>query len=185
MHITEEPEVRARGPRHYHFRYIVAMCRCQRVRLLLVFPPRRGRVPGIPGMYCSGWARRGPSGIIGTNIADARSVVAAIVEDIRSAQTLDFRRYLSHVSLGKHCAGAVYLCRSGLLGSRRACNEEDLVPVWCTTSLAGKWQGYSNQPNIVRTTCYDRFEAGIHGATTMIWVSHISWVQLVDFFFLR
>lgn len=37
---------------------------------------------GVPGMYCSGWARRGPRGIIGTNITDARSVVAAIVEDI-------------------------------------------------------------------------------------------------------
>lgn len=35
-------------------------------------------------MYCSGWARRGPSGIIGTNITDARSVVSAIVEDVRS-----------------------------------------------------------------------------------------------------
>jgi len=43
----------------------------------------RGRVLGVPGMYCSGWARRGPSGIIGTNISDARSVVAAIVEDVR------------------------------------------------------------------------------------------------------
>lgn len=42
----------------------------------------RGRVKGVPGMYCSGWARRGPRGIIGTNITDARSVVAAIVEDI-------------------------------------------------------------------------------------------------------
>lgn len=38
---------------------------------------------GVPGMYCSGWARRGPSGIIGTNIPDARSVVASIVEDAR------------------------------------------------------------------------------------------------------
>lgn len=36
-----------------------------------------------PGMYCSGWARRGPSGIIGTNISDAKAVVAAIVEDVR------------------------------------------------------------------------------------------------------
>ncbi|CAM9106806.1 unnamed protein product [Discosporangium mesarthrocarpum] len=40
-----------------------------------------GRVSKMPGMYCSGWARRGPSGIIGTNIADAKSVVAAITED--------------------------------------------------------------------------------------------------------
>ncbi|CAM9354694.1 unnamed protein product [Ectocarpus sp. 13 AM-2016] len=46
----------------------------------------RGRVQGVPGMYCSGWARRGPSGIIGTNITDARSVVAAIVEDVSSKQ---------------------------------------------------------------------------------------------------
>lgn len=43
----------------------------------------RGRVAGTVGMYCSGWARRGPSGIIGTNITDARSVVAAIVQDMR------------------------------------------------------------------------------------------------------
>lgn len=41
-----------------------------------------GRVAGTVGMYCSGWARRGPSGIIGTNITDARSVVAAIVQDM-------------------------------------------------------------------------------------------------------
>ncbi len=50
---------------------------------LLVDLSCRGRVLGVPGMYCSGWARRGPSGIIGTNISDARSVVAAIVEDVR------------------------------------------------------------------------------------------------------
>lgn len=52
-------------------------------RLLIVLVCR-GRVLGMPGMYCSGWARRGPSGIIGTNITDARSVVSAIVEDVRS-----------------------------------------------------------------------------------------------------
>lgn len=43
----------------------------------------RGRVTGMPGVYCSGWARRGPTGIIGTNITDAKSVVAAIFEDVR------------------------------------------------------------------------------------------------------
>ncbi|CAM9539406.1 unnamed protein product [Choristocarpus tenellus] len=37
----------------------------------------------MPGIYCSGWARRGPSGIIGTNITDAKSVVGAIADDIR------------------------------------------------------------------------------------------------------
>ncbi|CAM9795659.1 unnamed protein product [Scytosiphon promiscuus] len=79
----------------------------------------RGRVPGMPGMYCSGWARRGPSGIIGTNIADARSVVAAIVEDISREQLAsggkaDDRRGLSSV-VGDRQNGA-----PGLLGSRIA-----------------------------------------------------------------
>ena len=33
-------------------------------------------------MYVSGWLKRGPSGIIGTNIADAKDTVASIMEDI-------------------------------------------------------------------------------------------------------
>jgi len=34
-----------------------------------------------PGLYVSGWLKRGPTGIIGTNIPDARETVAAIIED--------------------------------------------------------------------------------------------------------
>ena len=33
------------------------------------------------GLYCAGWLKRGPSGIIGTNITDARETVACILED--------------------------------------------------------------------------------------------------------
>lgn len=33
------------------------------------------------GLYVSGWLKRGPTGIIGTNIPDARETVAAILED--------------------------------------------------------------------------------------------------------
>ena len=33
------------------------------------------------GLYCTGWLKRGPSGIIGTNITDARETVACILED--------------------------------------------------------------------------------------------------------
>ena len=40
-----------------------------------------GRVSGEAGLYCAGWLKRGPSGIIGTNIVDARQTVAAILED--------------------------------------------------------------------------------------------------------
>jgi ferredoxin--NADP+ reductase len=36
----------------------------------------------LPGEYCVGWAKRGPSGVIGTNKPDAASTVAAMVEDL-------------------------------------------------------------------------------------------------------
>jgi adrenodoxin-NADP+ reductase len=35
----------------------------------------------VPGLYTSGWLKRGPSGIIGTNITDARETVACLLED--------------------------------------------------------------------------------------------------------
>lgn len=35
----------------------------------------------VPGLYCAGWLKRGPSGIIGTNITDARETVAQLLED--------------------------------------------------------------------------------------------------------
>ncbi|MFM5906622.1 MAG: FAD-dependent oxidoreductase, partial [Novosphingobium sp.] len=41
-----------------------------------------GRI--LPGLYCVGWARRGPSGTIGTNRPDGFSVVERIVEDLES-----------------------------------------------------------------------------------------------------
>jgi adrenodoxin-NADP+ reductase len=36
----------------------------------------------IKGLYVSGWLKRGPSGIIGTNIMDAKETVATMLEDI-------------------------------------------------------------------------------------------------------
>lgn len=53
----------------------------------------KGRVVGEdgspePGMYCAGWVKRGPSGIIGTNIPDARETVAAIVADANSGDVV-------------------------------------------------------------------------------------------------
>jgi len=46
------------------------------------FANEEGRI--LPGLYCVGWARRGPSGTIGTNRPDGYSVVEAIAEDIGS-----------------------------------------------------------------------------------------------------
>lgn len=37
---------------------------------------------GLGGLYVTGWLKRGPSGIIGTNIPDAKETVASILEDL-------------------------------------------------------------------------------------------------------
>lgn len=41
-----------------------------------------GRI--LPGLYCVGWARRGPSGTIGTNRPDGYTIIDAVAEDIGS-----------------------------------------------------------------------------------------------------
>lgn len=49
-----------------------------------------GKVDGasgtLGGLYVSGWLKRGPSGIIGTNIMDAKDTVINIVKDLESAE---------------------------------------------------------------------------------------------------
>jgi adrenodoxin-NADP+ reductase len=35
----------------------------------------------VSGLYCVGWLKRGPSGIIGTNIADARETTSSVLAD--------------------------------------------------------------------------------------------------------
>ena len=49
-----------------------------------VVPNELGRVTGEVGLYVSGWLKRGPSGIIGTNIVDARQTVASLLEDLEN-----------------------------------------------------------------------------------------------------
>jgi ferredoxin/flavodoxin---NADP+ reductase len=50
----------------------------------------------IPGLYCAGWIKRGPTGVIGTNKKDATETVELLLEDaregrlpIRGEQTID------------------------------------------------------------------------------------------------
>jgi ferredoxin--NADP+ reductase len=65
------------------------------------FDERRGTVPNvagrvldpttggaIPGLYVSGWLKRGPSGVIGTNKPDAAETVKAMLEDATNARCL-------------------------------------------------------------------------------------------------
>mmetsp|Transcript_34129 Transcript_34129/g.51481 ORF Transcript_34129/g.51481 Transcript_34129/m.51481 type:complete len:401 (+) Transcript_34129:959-2161(+) len=41
------------------------------------------------GLYVSGWLKRGPSGIIGTNISDAKDTVASILFDLKNGNIFD------------------------------------------------------------------------------------------------
>ncbi|HCB02867.1 MAG TPA: FAD-dependent oxidoreductase [Nocardioides sp.] len=55
-----------------------------------VVPNRAGRVIDmhsgrrVPGVYCTGWVKRGASGVIGTNRVDASETVASLLDDFRS-----------------------------------------------------------------------------------------------------
>ena len=56
-------------------------------RQIPAFDERAGRFANdegriLPGLYCVGWARRGPSGTIGTNRPDGYAIVDRIAEDI-------------------------------------------------------------------------------------------------------
>src|SRR5262249_25152220 len=51
-----------------------------------VIPNVEGRVLGVdgapvPGLYCAGWIKRGPSGVIGTNKKDANATAQHLLED--------------------------------------------------------------------------------------------------------
>lgn len=48
------------------------------------FANQEGRI--LPGLYCVGWARRGPSGTIGTNRPDGYGVIDKIVEDMEAGK---------------------------------------------------------------------------------------------------
>ncbi|KAG8446329.1 hypothetical protein GDO86_013965 [Hymenochirus boettgeri] len=49
-----------------------------------VIPNSMGRVQGTQGMYCSGWVKRGPTGVITTTMSDSFETAQAILEDVRS-----------------------------------------------------------------------------------------------------
>ena len=59
------------------------------------YDPAKGRFPGddagriFRGLYASGWARRGPSGTIGTNRPDGFSVIEAMVADGLATKGVD------------------------------------------------------------------------------------------------
>jgi ferredoxin--NADP+ reductase len=42
----------------------------------------------VPGVYCAGWIKRGPTGIIGTNKKDATETVSLLLEDAREGRLI-------------------------------------------------------------------------------------------------
>jgi ferredoxin--NADP+ reductase len=59
-----------------------------------VVPNEKGRVidtekgDAVTGIYVSGWIKRGPSGIIGTNKPDAAETVTCMLEDLEAGAVL-------------------------------------------------------------------------------------------------
>ncbi|KAI9905394.1 hypothetical protein PsorP6_013670 [Peronosclerospora sorghi] len=54
----------------------------------VVTTSNNGMKKRVVGLYCTGWVKRGPSGIIGTNIFDARETVGCIIEDFAAGKFL-------------------------------------------------------------------------------------------------
>jgi ferredoxin--NADP+ reductase len=58
-----------------------------------VIPNEKGRVlesgKALSGLYCAGWIKRGPTGVIGTNKPDALETVEAMLEDVGQGLCLE------------------------------------------------------------------------------------------------
>ena len=60
----------------------------------VLVPNEQGRVLGpdgqpLPGEYVSGWLKRGPTGVIGTNKSDASETVRALLSDLLGDEAVD------------------------------------------------------------------------------------------------
>ncbi|XP_025902636.1 NADPH:adrenodoxin oxidoreductase, mitochondrial [Nothoprocta perdicaria] len=49
-----------------------------------VIPNSSGRVLGAPGLYCSGWVKRGPTGVIITTMNDSFDTAQSVLEDLQA-----------------------------------------------------------------------------------------------------
>uniref|UniRef100_A0A4W3GQB1 NADPH:adrenodoxin oxidoreductase, mitochondrial n=1 Tax=Callorhinchus milii TaxID=7868 RepID=A0A4W3GQB1_CALMI len=49
-----------------------------------VIPNHLGRVLNTPGLYCSGWVKRGPTGVILTTMNDSFETAESVVKDVKS-----------------------------------------------------------------------------------------------------
>lgn len=58
-----------------------------------VFPNEDGRIldrgDAVPGLYCVGWIKRGPSGVIGTNKPDSNATAVELIKDMPKLDPCD------------------------------------------------------------------------------------------------
>jgi NADPH-dependent glutamate synthase beta subunit-like oxidoreductase len=58
----------------------------------------------VPGLYAAGWLKRGPSGIIGSNVTDGKEASAAVLADYLSEASLNLPDSEVKVGNGNECS---------------------------------------------------------------------------------
>ncbi|KAM9639948.1 NADPH:adrenodoxin oxidoreductase, mitochondrial isoform 3-T3 [Morphnus guianensis] len=83
-----------------------------------VIPNSSGRVEGVPGLYCSGWVKRGPTGVIITTMNDSFDTAQSVLEDLQlgvldvSTSREGFGAVESILHSRGQCWGAMSCCSS-------------------------------------------------------------------------
>lgn len=102
-------------------------------------PLKDGTAEVIPGVYCAGWVKRGPTGVIASTMEDAFATAEAIVEDWETR-----RRFLHRDGDGPKIARRGWdflrdeVSRSGLL---RPVSWEDWLKIDAVERVRGKEKG--------------------------------------------
>jgi hypothetical protein len=95
----------------------------RRTALKLIRPYSQYRRIELCFRYVSGWLRRGPSGIVGTNITDAKETAASLLEDHAAGKLHACEKVMPglHVSLLPSCGACegVLCCRVAWIRSFR------------------------------------------------------------------
>jgi len=71
-----------------------------------VIPNEAGRIEH--GLYCAGWIKRGPSGVIGTNKKDATETVELLLEDARAGKLAKGEGDLEELLVARGAEPVVY-----------------------------------------------------------------------------
>src|SRR3546814_9814556 len=108
------------------------------------FANDQGRI--LPGLYCVGWARRGPTGTIGTNKPDGARIAEIVLEDIGRGAGRAGRPGLDALLASRDVAPVTFrdwrriegaegpASRDGARSERRRCGNEGVVSLRCLWS---------------------------------------------------